>query len=118
MVAGHPVHIYNTHLDAANAERDRRVRRDQLRQLADFIAARSANEAVILAGDFNCDLTDPDDRAVLEEFAAATGLTRVDVAMSPDWREHLDYFFFRSGQRTTLQPSAHGEDPAFQRDGR
>jgi endonuclease/exonuclease/phosphatase family metal-dependent hydrolase len=110
---GARIDVYNTHLDAGPGSRARKVRRRQLDQLATAIETLSANRAVIVAGDFNCDPSRLGDAEALASFRERVRLE--DSGAGPDlpfWRER-DYVFYRSGNTTRLAVEAFGEAVEF-----
>src|SRR5690606_34984015 len=96
------VDVYNLHAEAGSAAADNAARAHNFEQLADFIEANSAGNAVILGGDTNLHAAGPDvrprDREVWERFQARTGV--VDVCASVDCGPDvavIDRFAFRAG---------------------
>lgn len=80
-----PYHIFATHLQAGYTAKDKKVRRDQLRKLREFVEQKNipAFEAVIMTGDFNINYME------LEEKEAGFDLLEVhDEAMLSDLQKH------------------------------
>jgi hypothetical protein len=105
------VDVYTLHAEAGSTEDDLRWRADNYRQLADFIAERSAGRAVIIAGDMNLHL-EPDhrrveiDTPVWLEFLTDTGLTDVCDVVDCDLPGAIDKAAFRSAEGIEIEPLA------------
>jgi hypothetical protein len=111
---GVAVDLYNLHADAGGHPNDIEARRQNFVQLAQFINARPAANALILGGDTNLK-TGPGarDDATWSAFLAATGLTDVcGVVDCGDDAGEIDKFAYRSGRRVQLAPQSH----RFERD--
>ena len=67
------VDLYNAHLNAGSTEADLAARRANVAQLAAYVAARSAGNAVIVMGDTNTRYTRPGD--TIRDLVAPLGLT-------------------------------------------
>jgi hypothetical protein len=119
------IDVYNLHADAGGSAGDLEARRVQLRQLADFILAQSAGEAVIVLGDTNSRYTRQGD--ILPELISTLELTDVWIELSrggevpaigsslnscgadaagPDC-ERVDKIFYRSGHNVKLTALDH-----------
>jgi endonuclease/exonuclease/phosphatase family metal-dependent hydrolase len=111
---GLPVRIVNTHLDAGGAPEDRAVRREQLSVLREYLEEAAPGEALIVAGDFNLDATNPEDVRLLDAFASELGLTDSGARAAPgtSW-EVLDYLYYRSGREIELRVLEAGEATGF-----
>jgi endonuclease/exonuclease/phosphatase family metal-dependent hydrolase len=115
------VDVYDWHADSGNAPEDQATRRANVRQLAAFVAASSAGNAVIVLGDTNSRYTRAGD--VLPELLATALLTDVWVELErggvvppvgPTLRsgcdadpaggecERVDKILYRSGARVEL----------------
>jgi endonuclease/exonuclease/phosphatase family metal-dependent hydrolase len=126
LVPGGFVDVYDLHADAGGDDGSLAARRANLRQLADFVVAASAGNAVIVLGDFNSRYTRAGD--ILPEFVAATGLTDVWVervrggdvpGIGPSLQagcaisftdaecERVDKIFYRSGDQVLLEAVGH-----------
>ncbi len=84
--------VYNVHFDAGGSKGDRKARevqRDQLRQ--DILTRTALDDAVIVAGDFNCG------SSALKDFAAAAHLKDAGGG-------GIDRVFYRSGSHLELTP--------------
>ena len=117
--SGAELDVVNTHLEAGDGEADLAVREQQLEILGRFLAARSAGRALVLGGDLNLPFDDARQRAAVERFAAALGLS--DAGARPAepgrWEKRLDYILWRSGEGTGLSLLEAGEDGGFSRGG-
>ena len=109
--------VVNTHLDAGRNTSDRQARATQLKQILAKVRKETAGEALIVAGDFNLDWEDPQDRTLLEAFRKDLQLINSVKEIQADrgW-PILDYIFYRNGTTTTLEVLETGEDKAFQND--
>lgn len=125
------IDFYNVHTDAGTSAIDYWARQDNVKQLADYIAANSAGNAVIMYGDFNS-LYSRKDTAVREllagETAAGAGFRDVWVELKqggvipgdkPECGtpaagdcETLDKVFYRSGTGVALQATEFRYDTA------
>lgn len=108
------VDVVNTHLDAGGAAADRAARSRQLAELRAHLEGESQGRALVVAGDLNLDFHDPDDRALLDEFAAGLGLRDSGAARDAerDWKR-LDYILVRSGRAVELAVVDAGEALEF-----
>jgi hypothetical protein len=77
--------------------------------MARYLPARSANSAVVVAGDTNLDTRDAADRATLRAFRQATGLTDV----CPETDCGLDRVLFKSSSTLDLTPTRFRTDQRF-----
>lgn len=106
--------LVNLHLDAGTGAADQRVRAEQLRALAEELERTSAGRALVVAGDFNLDLDEPDSFEILDSFRVRLGLNDAGArpARSPAqggaWRR-LDHVLVRSGARVRLDVLEAGE---------
>jgi len=99
---GVTVDVYNVHADAGRRPWDEEARRAQFRQLAAFIALRSAGQPVIVAGDTNLQAPVPADEETLEEFLAATGTKIAGRTLGAG--DEVDRFFYRGSATLELEP--------------
>lgn len=130
--SGATLDVYNLHADAGGAEEDLAARRANLRQLADFVTARSEDRAVLVLGDTNSRYTRSGD--ILPEFLADTGLTDVwvelarggdapapgtpalqdcEAAPASGGCEVVDKIFYRSGGGVRITPTEYSVPPEF-----
>jgi len=101
---GIEIDVYNHHADAGSAARDDAARATQFRQLADFIALRSAGRPVIVAGDMNLAGHDKIDEPVIQAFLTSTGLACVCRAVSCGDERRIDRIMIRDGASVFLRP--------------
>lgn len=103
LAPGVEVDIYNLHADAGGDPGDIDARRDQLRQLAEYIDKNSKGRAVIVAGDTNSRVRRSEDEQTLATFMAATNTEIADrvLGVFPD---EIDRYLFRSGDKVDLEP--------------
>ncbi|SHN43104.1 hypothetical protein [Cryptosporangium aurantiacum] len=127
--------LYNVHANAGSTDADLAARRANLAQLGAFIVARSAGNAVIVAGDTNTRYTRTGD--TIRELVATAGLTDAwvelerggsppalgapaltcDPAAVTDACEVVDKVLYRSSARLTVAAVDYAnEHPAFVRD--
>ena len=98
------VDVYNLHMDAGEGEGDVAARGAQIEQLLRLIARRSEGRAVIVAGDTNLDVAQPDDRRHLQHLIDAAGLADGCWATRCD-DEHIDRILFRGKKNINLNIS-------------
>ena len=115
LAPGVTVDVYNLHADAGGHDEDQNARADNFAQLAGYIEAFSAGQAVILGGDTNLhiDRNDRLDPEIWSEFQKATGL--IDVCAVVNCGEdtvEIDKFAFRSVPGLKIIPQTH----SFERD--
>ena len=101
---GVTVDVYNVHADAGRRPWDEEARRAQFRQLAAFIALRSAGQPLIIAGDTNLQAPVPADEQTLQEFMAATGTKVAGRTLGAG--DEVDRFFYRGSDKLRLEPTA------------
>ena len=94
------IDIYNLHMDAGGSVDDQAARANQVDQILADIATRSANEAIIVAGDTNLGASEPP----LDKLLNDAGLTDTCRALSCG-DERIDRIMFRSSTNLTLTPS-------------
>jgi len=66
--------VYNLHAEAGSTAADIEVRRNNFRQLTEYVRARSAHRAMIVAGDTNLRMSLAGDGETLDRFLDATDL--------------------------------------------
>lgn len=111
--SGAIVDIYNLHLDAGSA--DSAVRADNVDQLADYIAANSAGNAVIVGGDFNLHLDRDPDGAQFADLLVRAGLTDACTELACGEPNRIDKFIYRSSSEVTITATSWtNADPSFQ----
>lgn len=106
------VDVYNLHMDASGQPEDIAARQAQAVQLADFINANSAGNAVLLGGDTNLKASRPDDGVALDDFLAATGLNDVCRFLECG-DERIDRVMFRSSDYIEIVPREWSIPPEF-----
>ena len=97
--------VYNLHMDSSECDTDFETREAQRQQLVSDMATRSADEAVIVAGDTNLVLNLPRDVIILDQLLADTGLEIACRALSCA-EETYDRIMFRSSPQLTLTPTS------------
>lgn len=123
-INGHIIDIYNTHMQAEDAQGGTLARIDQAKQIVEFINASSPmTHSVILIGDFNMSPqrflrdvanfkqkdTMPNEQTILRNFAFTMmqeSLELVDLAdaLLPNELDDYDRILFRSGKGYELKP--------------
>lgn len=97
-------------------ENDQAARRAGFAQLSAYILKHSAGRAIILGGDTNLKIAQPDrplDGQVWSDFLAGTGLVDVcSVLDCGDDADVLDKFAFRSADSLQLIPQSHSFERA------
>lgn len=111
------VDVYNLHAEAGSGPADNAARAHNYQQLAAFIEAHSAGNAIILGGDTNLHAAGPNvrpqDREIWETFQARTGV--IDVCATLDCGPDvavIDRFAIRSGDSVSVTALSH----RFERD--
>lgn len=107
---GTSIDVWNTHLDAGDADADRSVREDQLDRLATAIEAKSAGRTVLIGGDFNLHWDEVADRTLLERFIARLGLEIAAMTPIGGWDSRLDYLLVRAAPDRCLTTLESGKD--------
>ena len=110
LAPGATVDVYNLHMDAGGSDEDIAARQAQVQQLLEAIVERSANRAVIVAGDTNMDEEDEADFVVLLEGAGLTDACR-ELACGEEFR--IDRIMSRSSDRLELTPTSWLVDSTF-----
>ncbi len=105
--------VYNLHMDAGNSDADDTARAAQAEQLLAAIDAQSAGQAVMVLGDFNLSIDDPEDVPILDAIQAGARLTDACTAVSCPEPDHIDQLFFRSGDATALTITSWMRDESF-----
>lgn len=96
------VDVYNLHLDAGSGSQDEAARAAQVQQLLGWLRQRSADRALIVAGDSNLDSARDADRASLQQLVDEGGLS--DACASLDCGdERIDRVWIRSSEQLQLQ---------------
>lgn len=125
------VDFYNVHCNASTNAEALIARQKNIRQLCNFVKERSAGNAVVLMGDFNCRYTRSGDsiRNVLDmgfvdswvslirggSIPTANDISLTDCGVNGDQRtavncEKVDKIFFRSGDKIKLSATAYKLD--------
>jgi endonuclease/exonuclease/phosphatase (EEP) superfamily protein YafD len=91
-------------MDSNDCDADFETREIQRQQLVADIAARSADEAIIVTGDTNLKLKRPQDVVMLDQFLADTGLEIACRVLSCTEETH-DRVMYRSSPRLDLTPT-------------
>lgn len=113
---GNPYHIFATHTQSSDDEVNRAARLAQLQEMGDYIRGLSipADEAVIMAGDFNVNKIGlPQDRDYMEAILAATepenrGHNYTYDANTNVWAEqpYIEYLDYTLTANNNLQPNS------------
>jgi endonuclease/exonuclease/phosphatase family metal-dependent hydrolase len=104
------VDVYNVHLDAGSATGDVRAREAQLLQLSAAILRRSADHAVIVAGDTN---VHAGRRESLYAFAQRSGLSEACALLHCGEPRRIDRVFFRGSPELSLNALSWTTDSSF-----
>ena len=110
LAPGVVVDVYNLHMDAGRSPADRRVRAAQVAQLLDDISRRSADRAVVVAGDTN--LWERDEE-VLRRWLRDGRLRDCCRALACRDARRIDRVMVRDGGRVALEPLSWRVDPRF-----
>lgn len=101
LAEGVEVDVYNLHVEAGGCAEDLEIRLQSTLDLAEAIAERSADRALIVAGDFNLRATDPEDVQPLANIIDGAGLTDAcDAVECGDQR--IDHIMVRNGSDVTI----------------
>ena len=113
---GNPYHVFATHTQSSDDDVNRSARLAQLQEMGDYIRSLNipADEAVIMAGDFNVNKIGlPQDRDYLEAVLAATepenrGHNRTYDANTNSWAEqpYIEYLDYTLTSNNNLQPTS------------
>ena len=101
-LGGARLDLYNTHHEAGGGEADNTARATQVDELLTAVVDRSDGHAVLLSGDFNLRLTDPEDVGLLTAYDDA-GLPRACDLLSCPEPDHIDHIRVRSGTDLQLE---------------
>ncbi len=107
---GVEVDVYNFHMDAGGSDEDIAARQAQIEQMLATIATRSADRALIVAGDTNMDEEDEADLVTLLEGAGLTDACR-ELACGDEFR--IDRIMFRNSGGIELTPTSWLVDLTF-----
>jgi endonuclease/exonuclease/phosphatase family metal-dependent hydrolase len=112
---GNPYHLFATHTQSSDDNANRNARLRQVEEMGDYIRSLNipADEAVIMAGDFNINKIGlPEDRDYLEAVLAATEPENTGHNLTYDantnaWAEqpYLEYLDYTLTANNNLQPS-------------
>ncbi len=109
---GREVDVYSLHAEAGGTARDQWLQERDFEELADFIAERGPDRAVVLGGDTNLHTSDhPDgsngaDTVIWDLFLEATGLTDVCTQLSCEETGSIDKFAYRSSSTVSLDATS------------
>lgn len=113
---GNPYHVFATHTQSSDDDVNRAARLAQLQEMGDYIRGLNipADEAVIMAGDFNVNKIGlPQDRDYLENILGATepenrGHNYTYDANTNAWAEqpYIEYLDYTLTANNNLQPSS------------
>lgn len=110
---GVKIDIYNLHLDSGGTQEDFEARSTQIAQLLRTISSRSANKALIVAGDTNLNTESrPEDVGLFQILLDGTGLSDACRSLSCG-NELVDRVLFRNGSSVTLKAISWEIDPEF-----
>ena len=101
---GAEVVVYNLHADAGNGPLDVAARRAEFAQLSAHVLANAPQQALIIAGDTNLDVANPEDQAILDALMADLGLEDGCDSVRCG-RPLIDRVLFRSGGGVELSAS-------------
>jgi hypothetical protein len=113
LAKGVSLNVYNLHMDAGNCEGDFEAREGQLQQLVADLAARTADEAVIIAGDTNLkNWRNREDQILLDQLLQETGVAIACNVLACTGGNH-DRIMFRSSPDLKLTPLSWSNPPEF-----
>lgn len=102
LAEGVELDVYNLHMEAGSCAEDVEIRSQAAQDLVDAIAARSADRAVVVAGDFNLRADDPEDVEPLQTIIEGAGLTDACEAVACG-DERIDKVMIRDGVDLDLE---------------
>lgn len=105
---GVEIDVYNVHLDAGPSDADQQAR-EEVDQLIEAIAQRSAGRALLLAGDTNMRVQGE----LLARFERATGLTDACLTLHCPEPSRIDRVFYRSSTTLAFTPRKWSIDRRF-----
>jgi endonuclease/exonuclease/phosphatase family metal-dependent hydrolase len=97
------IDVYNTHLEAGNGEADNEARAVQVEQLLLTVADASADQAIIIMGDFNLSGSDAEDVVLVEQLLTMAGVQDICDALDCEEPGRIDRILFRSGKELQLE---------------
>lgn len=110
------IHVYNLHADAGSGKEDKKARQKNFRQLAQAIKKFSANQAVIVAGDFNSTYTE--ENFLREELVNVAALQDTWLTIQATAKESIDKIFYRSSKTVFIEPVSYEvEEAKFTKNG-
>ena len=110
---GFTIHVYNLHAEAGSGDQDNQVREAGIRQLIQFAQNHSADQAIIMGGDFNLHGNNPIDGPLFETLMIELNLTDSCRSLECE-HEIIDRVLFRSNAQITLQPTTWSRPTHFQ----
>ncbi len=106
------VDVYNLHAEAGNTPEDVEVRRQNFRQLAEYMRKRPRRHAAIVAGDTNLNMAIPRDKQTLDAFLTRSGM-RDACRRFGCGEERGDRILFRSSRELEIDVLGWWTDPRF-----
>jgi endonuclease/exonuclease/phosphatase family metal-dependent hydrolase len=103
---GVTIDVYDLHNEAGGDPEDDVARANGMAQLAAFMAANSAGNAVIVGGDFNLHTNDEPDSTIFQQLLTDTGLVDVCAFLSCPSPGRIDKWLFRSSAGITITPQS------------
>jgi endonuclease/exonuclease/phosphatase family metal-dependent hydrolase len=100
------IDVYNLHMEAGGTPHDEELRNDGVTQLLAFMAEFSADQAVIVGGDFNLHTDEEPDASQFERLLAEGGLTDVCAFLGCAEPGRIDKFLFRPSSRIDLEATS------------
>ena len=101
---GVTIDVYTLHMEAGSAPQDDTARDNGVTQLAAFINAYSAGNAIIVGGDFNLHTDSEPDATQFQRLLTETGLSDVCAALACPQPERIDKWLFRSNAAIAITP--------------
>lgn len=105
VTSGVEIDVYNLHMEAGRCDRDEEIRSNSVDGLVAAIRERSANRAVVVAGDFNLHVGRPTDREVYRRLLDGARLTDACWSLSCG-STSIDRVLVRSGETVYLEATA------------
>jgi hypothetical protein len=100
------VDIYNLHMDAGSSWEDDEARHVQTDQLIEKLTAFSHGKAVIIAGDFNMNYSNPNENTDLQRLIASALLSDACIELGAG-EDRIEKILYRSSDRVVLTPRSY-----------
>jgi len=107
------IDVYNTHMEAGGSKEEDAMRLEQFEHILKLMETHSKGRAVIVMGDTNLRLNDPQDVPAILKLNKEGGMVDSCEATGCKEPNHIDRFHFRSGDKITLKADKWTRELAF-----